>query len=72
MKMVVFWDIAPCTWYIQTNISEELTASIIRVMTHTVSSSEMLVSIYQTTQHNIKEGSHLIFITVLIQGKVYY
>jgi hypothetical protein len=36
MKMAVFWDIAPCN-LVDTDISEELTASIIRA----VSSSEM-------------------------------
>jgi hypothetical protein len=44
MKMAVFWDIA-----------EELTASIIKVMMESVSSSETLVNIYQATWQNIPE-----------------
>jgi hypothetical protein len=52
-------------WKILTNISEQFTASIMRVMTkmmtmvEPVSSSEMLVNIYQTAWRNIPEHSHL-------------
>jgi hypothetical protein len=53
VKMAVFWDVAP---YID-DTSEEHTTSIIR-MTEAVSSSELLVSIYQTVRCNIPEESH--------------
>jgi hypothetical protein len=52
-------------WQILTDISEKLTASIIRVMSDTtimmeaVRPSETLVSIYQTAWCNIPEDSHL-------------
>jgi hypothetical protein len=63
MKMAVFWNVAHVVWEILTNVSEELTASIIRVMSllmmEAVSSSETSVNIYQTTQCNISEDSHL-------------
>jgi hypothetical protein len=46
-----------------TDVSEELAASmlmvIVTLMMQAVSTSEMSVSIYQTTQHNISEDSHL-------------
>jgi hypothetical protein len=51
MKTVVFWDVTQ----ILTDISEELTASIIR----TVSYSETSVNIYQITRCNIPEDSRL-------------
>jgi hypothetical protein len=46
-------------WWILTDVSEELTASIIILMMEAVSSSETLVNIYQTTLRNIREDSHL-------------
>jgi hypothetical protein len=50
-----------------TEVSEELTVSIIRVvitlMAEAVSSSEILVSIYKTTLHNIQEDRHLISVS---------
>jgi hypothetical protein len=41
-----------------TNVLEVFTVSIIRVM-EAISTSEKMVSIYQTTQYNIPEGSQL-------------
>jgi hypothetical protein len=69
MKMAVFWDVAPCSLVGLSYVSEELTASIIRVMRvmrvmiitlmmKAVSSSEMPLNIYQTMWHNIPEDSH--------------
>jgi hypothetical protein len=55
-KMAVFWNAE-----ILTDVSEGLTASIIRLITlitlmmMAVSSSETLVNIYQTTRCNIPE-----------------
>jgi hypothetical protein len=43
-----------------TEVSEELTASIIRATMEAVSSSEMSVNIYQTTHCNIPKDSHLL------------
>jgi hypothetical protein len=42
-----------------TDVSEELTTSIIRAMMEAVSSSETSVSIYQTAWRNIPEDSNL-------------
>jgi hypothetical protein len=42
-----------------TDVSKELAASIITLMIEAVSSSETLVNIYQTTQFNMPEDSHL-------------
>jgi hypothetical protein len=63
MKMAVFWDVAQCS-QIFTDVLEVLTASIIRAMSHHpgdggISTSEMLVSIYQPTCRNIPEDGHL-------------
>jgi hypothetical protein len=41
------------------DVSKELTASIIREMLKAVGSSETLVNIYQTTQRNIPDDSHI-------------
>jgi hypothetical protein len=46
-------------WQVLAEVSEKLTASIIMAMMETVSSSEMSVSVYQTTRRNIPEDSHL-------------
>jgi hypothetical protein len=54
MKMALFWDVAPCSLVDLTDVSEELTA-VIALMMETVISSEMSVSIYQTTLCNILE-----------------
>jgi hypothetical protein len=32
MKAAVFWNVAPCSWQKLTDVSEDLTASIIRAM----------------------------------------
>jgi hypothetical protein len=60
MKMAVFWGFARAVWQKSTDVSEELTGSIIRMMSHleslitlimeTVSSSETSVNLYQTTR----------------------
>jgi hypothetical protein len=50
MKMTV-WDVAPCSLYKITDVSEVLTASII--------TSETSVNFYQTTRCNIPLDSHL-------------
>jgi hypothetical protein len=44
-------------WKMLTDVSEELTASIIRV--EAVSSSETSINMYQTTRCNVPEDSHL-------------
>jgi hypothetical protein len=52
MKMAVFWDAAPSSLVILTDVSEELSASIVRAMSElrmAVSSSKTSVNMYQTT-----------------------
>jgi hypothetical protein len=44
MKMAVFWDVVPWS---------------LALMMEAVSTSDMSVTIYQTTQHNIPEDSHI-------------
>jgi hypothetical protein len=55
LRHVVWWEL--------TNVSEVLTASIIRAITammmEAVSTSEILVNFHQATQCNILEDSHL-------------
>jgi hypothetical protein len=61
MTIAVFWDVAPCSLVILTDVSEVLTVSNIRVITlmmEATSTSETSVNIYQTTRRNIPEGSH--------------
>jgi NADPH-dependent 7-cyano-7-deazaguanine reductase QueF len=41
-----------------TNVSEELTPSIIRAMMEAANTSETSVNFYQTTRRNIPEDSH--------------
>jgi hypothetical protein len=48
MKIAVFWDAA-----------EELTVCMIKVMMEAVSSSEILVNIYHTTQCNTPKDRYL-------------
>jgi hypothetical protein len=64
MKMAVFWMLHRVVWSISTRVSEELTASIIRLvnylMMEAVSSSETSVSIYVTTRYNIQKTAILI------------
>jgi hypothetical protein len=50
MKMPVFWNVAPCSL---------IDVWLITLMLEAVSSSETLVSIYQTTWCNISEYSYL-------------
>jgi hypothetical protein len=57
MKMTVFWDVGLCSLEILTDISEELTASIITLMMEAASSSEKSVRIYQTARCNISEDN---------------
>jgi hypothetical protein len=51
-KLAVFWDVAPCRL---TDVSDVLAASFIRPLC----TSETLVNIYQTSQRNIPDDSHL-------------
>jgi hypothetical protein len=51
LKMVVFWDAAPC--------SPVDTDQHIVLTTEAVSTPEMLVNVYQIMQCNIPEDSHL-------------
>jgi hypothetical protein len=53
MKMIVFWDVALCSLI-------EIDQHFIALMMEAVSTSEMLVNFYQTTQCNIPEDSHLL------------
>jgi hypothetical protein len=59
----VFWDVALCTLYKFTDVSEVLAVSITRAMSDlmmdTESSSEKSVNFYQTTRRYIPEDSHL-------------
>jgi hypothetical protein len=58
--MAIFWVVAVYSLVEFTNVSEVLAASIIRViMMEVASTSEMLVSIYQTTWRYNPEDSHL-------------
>jgi hypothetical protein len=60
-------------WYILTRVSEDLTASTIMMMTtltmEAVSSSETLVSMYQTPRCNIPEDGHLHFFKPTLNSK---
>jgi hypothetical protein len=66
MKMSVFWDIAPCSL---ADVSEELAAAIIRVMSDLLS-SEILVSIYQTYWCSIPSSKALLVYTWSLLCKV--
>jgi hypothetical protein len=52
-RLVIWWTF---------DDSEMLTASIIRAMVGTVSTSETLVNFYQTTRRSIPEDSHRLLI----------
>jgi hypothetical protein len=54
MKISVFWDIAPCSLVVLTDVSVAIT-----LMMAAVSSSEASINICQTTQRNILENSQL-------------
>jgi hypothetical protein len=56
--MVVFWDVAPCS-LAETDRHFRGAYYLIALMMEAVSTSEMLVSFYQTTWRNIPEDSHL-------------
>jgi hypothetical protein len=59
-KMSVLWDISLHSLIEFTEVSEVLTASIIRVMrVKGVSIPETMVNFYQNTWHTIPEDSHL-------------
>jgi hypothetical protein len=45
MNMTVFWDVAPCSLVNIINVSEELTASIIKLFVEAVTSSETSVRV---------------------------
>jgi hypothetical protein len=53
-------------WWILTEVSEVLTAPIIRAVTAAVSTSETSINIYQTTRRNKPEDSHFYLFNVLI------
>jgi hypothetical protein len=58
--MTVFSDVAPCTWYNITDVSEVLATSIIIAMVmESASTSETSVNFYRTTRRNIPQDSHL-------------
>jgi hypothetical protein len=59
MKVTVLWDAAAAVvWYILTDVSGVLAASIFRaMMTKAVSTSETSVNLYKTTQRNVSEDS---------------
>jgi hypothetical protein len=65
MKMIAFWDIAPCSPVVADHISEVRTASIIRamMMMEAVRKSETSVCYNETTRHNIPEDYHLYTVT---------
>jgi hypothetical protein len=48
MTMAVFWVVAPCSL-----------VELIALMMEAASTSEMLANVYQTTQRNNPEDSHL-------------
>jgi hypothetical protein len=56
MKMAIFWDVAPCSFQIMADVSEVLTASVIRTIA--VRTSDF-VSMYRTTPRYILEDSQL-------------
>jgi hypothetical protein len=53
MKMAVFWDVAPCSLVILTDVSEEFTV----LMMEAVSTSETSVSTDETAQHPRRQPS---------------
>jgi hypothetical protein len=53
-------------WQILTDVSEYLTASVIRAMIEALSSSEASVRIYETIRRNIPEYSHIIIKVILL------
>jgi hypothetical protein len=57
--MAVFWDFVLFSLIQITDVSEVLSAPIIRAMMEAVSTSKPLVNIYQITQCNIPVNSHL-------------
>jgi hypothetical protein len=60
MKMAVFLGVVLYSLVDTDHVSELLTASIIALMMEAVSTSATLVNIYQTTECNIPEYSHLL------------
>jgi hypothetical protein len=64
MKMIVFWDIAPCSPVVADHISEVRTASIFRaMMMEAVRKSETSVYYNETIRRNIPEDYHLYTVT---------
>jgi hypothetical protein len=59
MKMTVFWDVAPCSRWKFTEVSEVLATSIIRATMEAENISETSVNFYHTTRRNIPEDCHL-------------
>jgi hypothetical protein len=57
MKMVVFWDVVPCSLLDVCRLSVVFAASIISEMSNRT--SETLANFYQTTRRNNPEDSHL-------------
>jgi hypothetical protein len=62
VKMTAFFDIVPCIVSLtQTDVSEALSASIIRtVLIEAVRTSETSANFNETTPRYISEGSHLL------------
>jgi hypothetical protein len=60
MKFRAFWDVAPCSHIEWADVSEVLTASIIRAMMEAVHTSETSVHSDETTRRYIPEGSKLL------------
>jgi hypothetical protein len=54
-----FRDVASCSLIKLTDVTEVLTASIIRAMIEAVSISEASFIFYETTRSSIQEDSHL-------------
>jgi hypothetical protein len=59
MKMAVFWVVAPCSVAEVTDVSDGLSASIIRAIIEAANTSETPVNVYQTARRNNPEDIHL-------------
>jgi hypothetical protein len=57
MKIIVFWDVAPCSLL-------EIDRRFIALMMEAVSTSETSVNSYETTGRNIPEDNHLDFFVI--------
>jgi hypothetical protein len=67
MKIIGFWDVAPCSLLQYTDVSQVRTASSIRaLMMEAVRTSETSVYSNETTPLYISEGSNLLSISCYI------